>query len=361
MGQHMKKGRSKAGLLSALLFLVILAALILFFVKTEINGAFNSTDPVTVEIPQGASTSVVASRLKEAGAIRSTLLFRFYSRQTGADGSYQYGTFSLVPGEGYAAMIEALQQMQDFRQGVSVTIPEGYNVFQIADVMEQKGLCTREEFLDAADTHEYAVSFMGEISDDPLKICRLEGFLFPDTYEFFEDTGADGVILTMLQNFETKVLTDRRREQLAQSGYTLEELVTFASIIQKEAANTEEMYNVASVFCNRLQPDSGYPRLESCTTNNFINDYIQPLYGGSVPADIREAYDTYHRSGFPVGAIANAGVDAFDAALNPNDTPYYFFVTDIERTHYYGVTPKDHKANIQKALAVNRTYGKDTL
>ena len=97
--------------------------------------------------------------------------------------------------------------------------------------------------------------------------------------------------------------------------------------------------------------------LQSCTTNNFIWDYVEPYYNDNVPQAVLDAYDTYGRNGLPVGAIANAGSDAFDASLHPNDTPYYFFVTDVEYTHYYAVTYQQHLANIEKAKAVNAKHG----
>ena len=126
-----------------------------------------------------------------------------------------------------------------------------------------------------------------------------------------------------------------------------------------------EMYNVSSVFTNRLAAGSEYPRLESCTTNNYINDYIRPYYEDNPSQEVLTAYDTYDRSGFPIGAIANPGADAIDAALHPEkntlDGTYYFFVTDVEYTHYYGRTFQEHLQNIEKAKAVNRRYGIEGL
>ncbi len=209
------------------------------------------------------------------------------------------------------------------------------------------------------------MDFLDQVSDDPLKLVKLDGFLFPATYEFFTDEAVDSIIQRMLQAFQDNVLTQERMEELEASGYSLEELVTLASIIQKEAANVEEMYNVSSVFTNRLAEGSPYPQLESCTTNNYIEDYINPYYDGNPPQEVLDAYDTYGKTGLPVGAIANPGLDAIDAALHPEkntlDGTYYFFVTDVEYTHYYGRTYEEHLQNIEKAKAVNRTYGIEGL
>ena len=357
-----KKGHP---VLFVLLALVLVGLLAVGYAYAEIKGVFREPGSVEVEIPQGASTSAVAARLKEAGVIGNPLLFRAYSRYAGADGSYQYGAFQVDSGWDYPRLIKALQETIQYQNTVAVTFPEGYNAYQYGDKLEEAGLCTREEFIDSLNTHSFYLDFIAEISDDPLKMVRLEGFLFPDTYDFFADEDVDSIILRLLENFQAKVLTPERRAEIQDSGYSLEDLVVFASIIQKEAANVEEMYNVSSVFHNRMAEGSAYPQLESCTTNNFINDYIKPLYDGEQLDDVLAAYDTYGMSGFPVGAIANPGLDAIDAALHPEkntlDGTYYFFVTDVEYTHYYGRTYEEHLANIEKAKAVNRTHGIEGL
>ena len=331
----------------------------------EIEGTRREKGEIQVEIPLGSGTSRIASILEEKGVIGSSYLFRWYSRKAEADETYQYGTFTLDPSEGYDGIIRRLQEIQERQETVIVTFPEGYNAFQMGEVLEEARLCTQKEFLDALQNHTFAVDFIGEVSDDPLKLIRLDGFLFPDTYEFFTDESVDSIILRMLENFQSHVLTLENQAAMHEAGYTLEELVIFASIIQKESANVEEMYNVSSVFTNRLAANSEYPRLESCTTNNYIEDYITPYYDGDPPQEVLTAYDTYDRSGFPIGAICNAGADAFDAALHPEkstlDGDYYFFVTDVEYTHYYGKTYQEHLNNIEKAKAVNRTYGIEGL
>jgi len=335
------------------------------YYKGEISGSRREAGEVEVEIPQGAGTAKIAGILEENGVIGNSYIFRYYSRRIGADGGYQYGNFTLDPGESYDGIILRLQEVQQRLESVTVTFPEGYNAFQMGSLLAKEGLCTQTEFLDALNTHDFDVEFFDEISDDPLKLVRLDGFLFPDTYEFYADEEVDSIILRMLQNFQDKVCTPENRAAMEQAGYSLEELAVFASIIQKESASVEEMYNVSSVFTNRLAEGSEYPKLESCTTNNYIEDYLTPYMDGNPSQEMLTAYDTYDRSGFPIGAICNAGADAFDAALHPEkntlDGVYYFFVTDVEYTHYYGRTYQEHLANIEKAKAVNRAHGIEGL
>ena len=356
------KKQKKKGCGTILLVLLLLVLLIcgglLLWVRGEIAGKAGG-ETVTVEIPQGASTAGIANRLEEAGVIGNSTVFRLYSKLVAkADGSYQYGTFELARSSSYDAVILALQQTAHYEETVTVTFPEGYNAFQMGDVLEEAGLCTREEFIQAINTHDFQVDFWEEIGKDPLKIVRLEGYLFPDTYEFYADEDVGSIITRILNNFEAKVLTDERRKEIDASGYTLDQLVTLAAIVQKESFEQEEMATVASVFVNRLQPDSPVPRLESDTTGNYIQDYLLPYLGGEASEEQLNFYDSYAVAGIPGGCIANPGLDAIDAVLNPAETNYYYFVTDIEYTYYYGVTWQDHLNNIAKAKAVNLEYGK---
>lgn len=351
------KKEKKRKALVAILFLAAIIIAAVLIIRGEIVGGKKNGETVTVTVPQGSSTVTIAEILKEADLINSPTLFRIVSRIQEGDGHYHYGDFTIERGSSYIEIISKLCSTVSYRETVSVTFPEGYNAFQMGETLEAAGLCTAAEYLEAAGSLDYDFDWMKEISTDPLKMVTLDGFLFPDTYSFYTDATARDIVTTQLKNFENKVLTEENRTALAESGFSLEDWVIFSAIIQKESANVEEMYNVASVFTNRMSNQSTYPMLQSCTTNNYIWDYIEPKYNKKVPQEILDAYDTYNKAGLPVGAIANAGVDAFDAALHPNDTPYYFFVTDVEYTHYYGITYQDHQNNIAKATRVNAKYG----
>lgn len=340
-----------------LLLLLLLIAVGVITVTGEINGGKKTGETVTVTIAQGSGTSAIAQELKDAGLIGNTTLFKLYSRTHGGDGRYQYGDFTLEKGSSYQELIDALCSTVSYRETVKLTLPEGWNSFQMAKAAAAAGLCTEEEYLAAANALDYDFNWMKDISTDENKLTVLEGFLYPETYSFYTDATARDIVTTQLREFEKKVLTEENKMALKDSGFTLEEWVIFASIVQKESASVEEMYNVSSVFHNRLSNASEYPMLQSCTTNNFIWDYVEPYYNDNVPQAVLDAYDTYDRNGLPIGAIANAGLDAFDASLHPNDTPYYFFVTDVEYTHYYAVTYQQHLANIEKAKAVNAKHG----
>lgn len=351
-----KKKFKKLHIILLTVVLVVFSAI--FYCQMEIGGGFKKTGtpPTLFEIPKGAGTTSIAEILKENDIVGNPLLFRVYSRLMGLDSSYQFGSFEVVPHSSYSSIATALRQPTRRTDSIVVTFPEGYNAFQIAQKLEESGLCTAAEFIETLNTQTFDFSFLQ--NQNNLALVKNEGFLFPDTYEFFPEYTTEQIINVFFQNFENRVLTTENLNKMEESGMSVYDVVTFASIIQKEAANTEEMYNVASVFVNRMNNTSEYPRLESCTTNDYINNYIYPQYSGNPPQNILDAYDTYSRSGLPCAPIANPGVDAIDAALNPNDTLYYFFVTDITFKHYYGTTYSEHLENIEEAKAVNLTYGR---
>ena len=266
-----------------LLLLLLLIAVGVITVTGEINGGKKTGETVTVSIAQGSGTSAIAQELKDAGLIGNTTLFKLYSRTHGADGSYQYGDFTLEKGSSYEELIAALCSTVSYRETVKLTLPEGWNSFQMAKAAAEAGLCTEEEYLAAANALDYDFDWMKDISTDERKLTVLEGFLYPETYSFYTDATARDIVTTQLREFEKKVLTEENKTALKDSGFTLEEWVIFASIVQKESASVEEMYNVSSVFHNRLSNASEYPMLQSCTTNNFIWDYVEPYYNDNVP------------------------------------------------------------------------------
>ena len=361
MAKHKQK-KQKRPILRFILFLFVICTILAvagtFYVYKETLPSNSDGTPVAITIPQGASTLDVATILEENDLIEIPIVFRVYSRFVAfSDGTFNYGDFTIDSSAGYDAIISELQKATTHQSTVTVTFPEGYNAYQMGAVLEENGLATQDEFIEALNTQDFPFDFIDQIADSPLKLVKLEGFLFPDTYHFFVDEDVNSIITRMLKNFETKAMTTENLALLDEQGLTLEEWVTFSSIIQKESANTEEMFNVSSVFHNRMDENGTYPNLESCTTNNFIRDYINPEFENNPPQDVLDGYDTYGSAGLPVGAIANPGADALNAALRPNDTPYYFFVTDVEYTHYYGKTFDEHLNNIVKAKAVNKTHG----
>ena len=367
--------RKKGGVWKILLVLVVLLALAvggaLLFARNEIGGNGRPGAEVTVSIPQGSGVSAIAQKLKDAGVIRSTYLFRWYVGQKGAASKLQYGDFTLQKSAcSYDAIIAALSTYAK-AETVRVTIPEGTTAIAIAQKMEAAGLCSAEDFLQEANEGDFSKftfwQYVPEDKDAPDRFLKCEGYLFPDTYDFLKDDTVHHYVETFYSHFD-KQITDEMYAEMEKQRMTLSEVVTLASFVQEEAGNDQDD-NVAQVFRNRLADGSPYPRLQSNTSsyvqsdadNNYLWNWVAPYYGGwdSIPENILEAYDTYACTGLSAGPISNPGLAAIRAALDPQCDPEvkdcYFFVTDQSGHYYYAKTYADHQKNCAEADSVNKS------
>ena len=374
--KHSHAARKKGGawkiLLAVVLLLVLAAGAAGVFAYNEIHGNGKPGTEVTVSIRQGSGVAAIAQKLKDAGVIRSTYLFRWYVGQKGTAAKLQYGDFALTPGTGYDDLITALSTYAK-AETVRVTIPEGTTAIAIAQKMEAAGLCSAEDFLKEAnegDFSEYTFwQYVPDDADAPDRFMKCEGYLFPETYEFLKDDTVHNYVATFYAQFDAQI-TDEMYAELKKQEMTLPELITLASFVQEEAGNSQDS-NVAQVFRNRLAEGSPYPRLQSNTSshiqsdadNNYLWNWVAPYYGGwdNIPENIVAAYDTYSCKGLPAGPISNPGLAAIQAALDPQPDEdakdAYFFVTDLKGNYYYARTLSEHNANCQTAADVNKTVG----
>lgn len=232
---------------------------------------------------------------------------------------------------------------------VTVTFPEGYTVYQMGDLLEQNNVCSKADFLLVANTPVEGI----EITNPEDRIFLLEGYLFPDTYEFYFDEDPSVVIQKFIDNYNAKV-TPEIKQKAADLGFTMDEMLTLASIIQKECDHDiEECKKVSSVFHNRLE-NSRQSYLGSDVTYFYIKNIADFLGGrGSEKYEyFLDRYYTYnnYRKGLPAGAICNPGIKAIVAAVEPAETDYYFFLTDESgKDFYYGETYQQHLANGKEA------------
>ena len=365
-----KGGVWKKILLVVLLLLVLAAGGTALFACSEINGSGKPGAEVTVSIPQGSGVAAIANRLKQAGVIRSSYLFRWYVGQKGAAARLQYGDFTVSTGASYEELIETLSEYAK-ADTVRLTFPEGTTALSIAQKMEDAGLCSAEDFLREANEGDFSAykfwQYVPEDKDAPDRFMKCEGYLFPDTYEFLKGDTVHNYVATFYAQFDAQI-TEEMYQKLEEQGMTLNELVTLASFVQEEAGNSQDS-NVAQVFHNRLAEGSPYPWLQSNTSsyiqsdadNNYLWNWVAPYYGGwdNIPENIVSAYDTYHTAGLTPGPISNPGIAAIRAALSPEPDEEardaYFFVTDLKGHYYYAHTLSEHNANCQTAAAVNKT------
>ncbi|MBR2319402.1 MAG: endolytic transglycosylase MltG [Clostridia bacterium] len=232
---------------------------------------------------------------------------------------------------------------------VWVTLREGLTIPEMAQVLEQNKVCSAADFITAVQTVDYDYDFLKAVPATDQRAYRLEGYLFPDTYEFYLDSAATLVVNRLLANFQKR--TADLLPQIEERGWTLDEAVIFASMIQGEADTKENMKKVSRVLHNRLAPNSGFPKLQLCSTRDYVN-HLPEDTDFDLEA-LKQAYNTYYREGLPIGAINNPGLDALRAALNPsNDATIkqcYYFATDYKTgITYFSKTYKEHQAIIKK-------------
>lgn len=225
---------------------------------------------------------------------------------------------------------------------VTVTIPEGYSVSQITALLEKKGVCTQQKLLDTMSSYDFSYyPLVKAMPSNPNRCFKLEGYLYPNTYQFYLNQKPQDVLGVFLRGSDSKI-TASDRSRAAELGYSVDQIITLASIIQKETSNSENMKNVASVFYNRLKAGM---RLDADPTITYIEFYVKPLINGD--NRYNSYYNTYKCPALPAGPICSPGRDALNAALNPNTTDYLYFVSK-DGTTLYAKTLEEHNANCAK-------------
>ncbi len=313
----------------------------------DIFGLGESTEPIVVDIEQNSSVTEIAELLEEKGVIKYPLVFRAYIKFEEPDATFRFGTFTLHPFMPYADIIAMLSQSGESDTTPSVTIVEGDRAVDIAQKLEEKGICSAESFLDEVKNGDYSeeFSFLQNLPDRSTRLFQLEGYLFPDTHNFYVDTPAEEVIQRLLGNFETK-FTDEMMARVDELGVTLDQLITLASIIQAEAPDVSQMKMVSSVYWNRLNNSEEFQRMQSDPTENYAELLLE--YGAS--EEVAESYNTYSSHGLPPGAINNPGLDAITAALYPEESDYYYFCTNLQTGEFfYASDYATHQENLVKA------------
>ncbi len=302
-----------------IVLLLLIAALAISYVSLKnYNKAYNPdvAESVSVIVKPGTSTGQIAELLVENEIIENALLFKIKSRLLRYDGKYQAGSFELSAS---MTMNEIMTSLMDAKEeSVRVTIPEGYNLKQTAAKLSEEGLVDEDDFYDALEHGSYDYQFMDEAGKGER---RLEGFLFPDTYDFFVDATEEEIIDKMLSRFDA-VFTDDYYTRAHELGITVREAVTIASLIEEETKTSSERPLVSSVVYNRLNIDM---KLQFCSTVLYaLGEQKSRLLYSDLEVD--SPYNTYKNQGLPPGPISSPGQACLEAALYPEDTDYLFFV-----------------------------------
>jgi UPF0755 protein len=299
--------------------------------------------PRVVSIREGDSMAGAARKLAQTGVVRSALAFELYAEITGRASRLKPGDYAFTGGERISAVLRHLVN-GDFMV-VTVTIPEGITVHQIGERLQQAGLVCEGAFdtaaVDGPVPHALGLGPLG-----------AEGFLFPATYRFSPLVGTQQVLTAMLGRFYA-ILTPQVEERIFELGLNAREIVTLASIIEKEAKVPGERPTIASVFYNRLA--LGMPLQSDPTAQyNFEGETERAV----VAVRARSAFNTYGFSGLPPGPIANPGLSSIQAALYPAHTDYLYFVARSDGTHIFSRSLKEHERAIAEVRqSVMRAQG----
>lgn len=324
---------------------------------TEVKIDPTSADAVLVEIPMGSDTKKIAEVLNGEGIIDKPQVFKFVSKLNGFDGKYQAGTHVLKKGLEMNSIMKILISKPE---SIKVTIPEGLTYKQIVNTFIKKGLATEDKFNTAMKYEKYDYDFVKQIGSANNREFILEGYLFPDTYEFAmsagDKTDVKAIINIMLDNFNNKI-TKEHYTRAKELGMSMDQIITLASIIEREASTSADRRLVSAVFHKRLNSkDTNVKKLQSCATLQYIflnqegKVHQQITYEDTT---VDNAYNTYIHPGLPPGPICSPGMDSINAALYPDeDTDYMFFLSTGDGTTKYSKTYAEHlKAMKQYGLA----------
>lgn len=226
-----------------------------------------------------------------------------------------------------------------------ITFPEGLTVTEIAEKLDENGVCNKYDFLYTLNNPTTELLQSLGITDTTDRIFTLEGYVFPDTYEFYKGESAASVLRRFTDNFSYKI-TEKDRQRAAELGYTMDEIITIASIIQEEAGRPDQDYKVSSVIHNRLKTGT---KIECDVTITYLETHCKPYIQGGLTDAHRQNYNTYKCPALPKGPICNPGYAAIQAALYPDETSYLFFVTDENMNYYYATTWSEHVENCRLA------------
>lgn len=333
--------RKKNGFFRTVLAAMVCMALIVGGIRLFGSPQGESGQTVTVRIPQGATGTDVAQLLGEWGVVKSPLLYKLAARFYGA--SYQPGIYDLTIGDSYAEIIQTLNGAPNSASYVRVLIPEGFEARQIADRLAENGIVSREAFEQAINSTDYDFDFLSSITDKGKRTYALEGYLFPDTYEFERGMMAEEVVKVFLTRFEQVFSAVCDQTRLDELGMTADEVVTLASIIEREALSDADRGLVSGVFHNRLKRTDYMNRLQSCATVQYILKERKPVLS-TEDTQIKSPYNTYLNPGLPVGPIANPGRASLSAALHPEQTDCLYFGLAASGRHVFSRTYEEHLA-----------------
>ena len=349
-GSRKKRRKNRAAsVMNAISYLVfilgvsLLLSAVAIYVANDVFAFVKPEKKVMLELAESQTPAQMASILKEEGVIRCKWAFVLYTKLANDGQSFKTGKFEVDADMDYGQIINTLNRVPTYTETVSVTIPEGYTLQQIAQLLEDARVCGAEDILNTAETYPFKHEMLQNIPmEEP---NRLEGYLYPDTYEFYINDSPVRVVNSMLNNFNNKY-TEEMRQLTENSGLTMRQILTIASMIEREAVLPEEQARISGVIYNRLNNMDAYPHLDiDATVQYALGEHKENLTYADLEVD--SPYNTYKVVGLPQGPICNPGVPAILAALQPESHDYYFYVADPEtKGQVFARNNSEHEENV---------------
>lgn len=365
-------GSRLSSVLKAILYVVLVLtasvalAVFAWSCMDEVCALTAEDEPVVVSVADNSRIVDIADMLKAADLIDNKGLFKFYCMISGAADKIDPGTYELNKIYDYRALVYGMMETGENRATVMVTVPEGYELDDIFTMLQENKVCEVERLQEAAASYEFDYWFLEGLEYGDYR--RLEGYLFPDTYEFYVDDEPENVLAKFLRNFDNKITDDMRaalpslnemlKKQKEQGGFTSDlveageltfhDIVIVASLVEKEAVSAAENGKIASVIYNRLCSQL-YPCLNIDATIQYVLPERKDVLTNADKAVI-SPYNTYTNAGLPVGPIANPGANALRAALYPMNTDYYFYALDPSGFHHFSETVYEHQLYLDSLL-----------
>lgn len=329
------KTLEKISQILGIIFLVVLV-FVCYEVYTPKN--MSSYESITYVVAKGWSDNKIAKDLKEMGIIRNEFFFKFYAIVSFQHSSLQAGKYNVSPAMSVYQIVKQMASGNVLKQ--KILVYEGWGVEDIANYLDKEGICAKDNFLEAIKK-DYSIDF-SFLKDKP-KDADLEGYLFPDTYQISEGETCEEIVVKMLKNFDKK-LTPELRQQILEQKKSIFEVITMASLIEKEVRSLSDKKIVSGILWKRLSV--GMPLQLDCTVN-YVTGKNDP--GVAIKdTKIDSLYNTYKYKGLPKGPISNPGIDSIVAALNPTKTAYWFYLTD--GVTHFSKTAEEHAAKKAKYL-----------
>lgn len=331
----------------AVLGISIVLSLVTIFVANDVFAFVAEDANVPFTVSQNAQIADLSEQLDNAGVLHYGSVFKLFVNITGKNQSVLAGDYMLNPKMDYTQVVRALTQSES-KDTITITVPEGYSVEQIKKLLLDNHVCTEDAADKALNEYSFKHTFLED--EKPAKEGWLEGYLFPDTYEIYK--GNSTVVSTinkMLNNFDEK-FTDEMQEKADEMNRSMRDIITIASLIEREAQKDDEYDRIAGVIYNRLNNADAFP---------FLQVDAAVLYGlGRTSGELSKAdlekdtpYNTYTQRGLPPGPICNPGMKSIQAALNPEENDYCYYVAMPDGSHLFATSNDEQNDNIARANA----------